>query len=105
MKTILDFSLQKGDTFFFANQAELTVIDTSDSTFIGSKDGAKRKCIYLGLNGEVYETWAEGIGSLQFGITDPNTGKIGVMNQFVKCYIDDKTLYEWKLPDGDNGAQ
>ena len=105
MKTILDFSLQEGDTFPFADEIHLTVIGTADSLVIGSTDGIRRKCILLGMKGEVYDTWAEGIGSLQFGITDVNLSKVGMMNQFVKCYIDDKTLYEWKLPDGDNGAQ
>lgn len=98
MKTILDFSLQKGDTFPFADEIYLTVIGTADSLVIGSTDGIRRRCILLGMEGEVYDTWAEGIGSLQFGITDVNVSKIGVMNQFVKCYIDDKILYEWKQP-------
>ena len=97
MRMILDFSLQTGDTFFYAEQALLTVMETSDSTFVGSTDGAKKRCIHLSLNGEICETWAEGIGSLQFGITDALSGKLGVFSQFIKCYTGDIILYSAQL--------
>ena len=97
MRVILDFSLQTDDTFFYAEQVLLTVMETSDSTFVGSTDGAQRRCIHLGSNGVICETWAEGIGSLQFGITDALGGRLGMFSQFIKCYTGDKILYSTQL--------
>ena len=91
---LFDFSLEKGQHFVLDDKIDLVVSSSSKVILPRASDFKERKQISLSYNGVDVDTWAEGIGSLLYGIDQLDVETVGVVKQLVRCSIENKILFD-----------
>ena len=97
---VLNFTLQKGDTFMLDDHYKQIVTNVSDTILSSSEDKMTRRCLYLyGENFPIQsDIWIEGIGSVNYGLSlIQRIGIEGVFSSLVHCTHDDVVIYNHDL--------